>query len=175
MIEQLDLFVESCPNYENENTALTIRQNELYNLITHNSLILHKKTTQHEIYDKLKDYGYEWKEDDKVHDHCVAIWNDIETINESGEKEKYLLYENYECWVGSERENKEILVKKWFALAPRLKRYHRLRKRLLVEGQGKLFPQQDNGIFFENSFNAYDMEMQQLAKELENAHRDTTE
>lgn len=163
MSEQLDIFETS--------SALTPRQWEVWRLIKHNSLEEHRKTTQKEIVDKVK--GFVWNDDEKAHDHCVALWSDIKANNESLEHDKIIISKNFEYWIGSERETKEFIAGLWKALSPRLQRYWRYLHKIGLDGQGKLLSNQGNPIDdnslakeFHEVFNKYDIEMQkQLGEE----------
>lgn len=171
MTEQLDLFVASAEQIDTEDnkvsvsSELTPKQWEVYRLIHHNSFIEHRKTTQREIYEKVS--GYEWNDDDKVHDHCVAIWKDIKDNNESMEHDGIIISKNFEYWIGNEEETKQFLKDLWKALEPRLSRYWNYYKKIERNGQGKLLDKNNNPIddnskakrFFE-CFNAYNIEMQ---------------
>lgn len=163
MHEQLDIF-------ETSQSRLTPRQWALWRLVEHNSLVEHRKTTQREIFEKVS--GYTWNDDEKAHDHCTAIWNDIKDNNESLEHDKIIISKNFEYWIGSERETKQFTDGLWKALSPRLKRYWKFVNKLKLHGQGKLLSNQDNPIDsdslakqFHEVFNAYDIEMQ---KEINN-------
>mgnify|MGYP003290075896 CR=1 FL=1 len=157
MKEQLDLFETS--------SELTPRQWEVWRLIKHNSLVEHRKTTQREIYEKVD--GFVWNDDEKTHDHCTAIWNDIKANNESLEHDKIIISKNFEYWIGSERETKEFIKGLWRALSPRLKRYWAYLNKANLDGQGKLLPNQGNPLNCETAkefhevFNKYDIEMQE--------------
>lgn len=183
MNEQLDLFLSTNQDMEKatnrnvvkenecvevEQVELTIRQKQLYWLIEHNSLVEHRKTTQREIYDKLQRYGYEWNDDEKTHDHCSAIWNDIASINENVYARKLIISKDFEYWIGSERENQEYIKSLWRALAPRLHRYWKYLKKTMEHGQytfidanGKLIDDKSKAQRFIQAFNDYDIEMQE--------------
>ena len=145
-------------------THLTPRQWELYRLIKYNSVVEHRKTTQREIYEKVS--GYEWRDDPKAHDHCVAIWKDIKDNNESLEHDGIIISKNFEYWLGSETETKEFLKSLWKQLAPRLTRYWNYYKKIDQNRQGKLLDKNNNPIddnsvakrFYE-CFNEYDITM----------------
>ena len=154
MVEQLDLFYamameeEKKPS-ENEMQAmfdkkhkqkkLTPRQWKLLELIKHNSLMEFRKTTQKEICDILKDYGYEWNDDIKAHDHCTMIWSDIKDINLSYETDKLIISNNFEYWIGNEQETKSFIDKLWNDLEPRLMRFWAYLKKVSRDGQCQLF------------------------------------
>lgn len=145
MLEQLDLFASTNTDYEEEKkereqertSQLTPRQWSLYRLIYTNSIVLHKKTTQREIYDSIN--GYEWNDDEKCHDHCPAIWKDITDNNLSFSHDKIIISKNFEYWIGNEAETQEFLNDLWQQLAPRLMRYWFYKSKVSKNGQGKLF------------------------------------
>ena len=144
MTDQLDLFATSSCDYEEEQkqkeiektSTLTPRQWAVYRLIYTNSIVLHKKTTQREIYDSIR--GYEWNNDEKCHDHCPAIWNDITKNNLSFSHDKIIISKNFEYWIGNEEETQEFLNDLWNQLAPRLMRYWFYKSKVARNGQGKL-------------------------------------
>lgn len=157
---QLDLFQAS----ENEENKLTSRQWSLYRLVKHNSLVEHRKTTQREIYEKV--HGYEWNDDVKAHDHCVAIWTDIKDNNLSLEHEHIIISKKFEYWLGSKEENEKFLKDLWKALSPRLYRYWNYFKKIKQDCQGKLLDKNNNPITdddapnrFFKAFNDYDITM----------------
>lgn len=155
-----------------QETSLTPRQWATYRLIKHNSLVEHRKTSQREIYEQVN--GYVWNDKETAHDHCPAIWSDINANNESKEHQHWVLGENFEYWIGSKREYIEFLRTKWGEIAPRLHRYWELVRFLGYDGQGRLYdknlnPISDDGFtndrninaeLFIKSFNDYDIEMQ---------------
>lgn len=158
------------PTRRPQETSLTPRQWATYRLIKHNSLVEHRKTSQREIYEQVD--GYVWNDKETAHDHCPAIWNDINANNESKEHQHWVLGENFEYWIGSKREYIEFLRTKWGEIAPRLHRYWELVRFLGYDGQGRLYDKnlnpisEDKGVkMFIQSFNNYDIEMQ---KEVEN-------
>ena len=174
-MQQLDLFELMNELDEEKETKLTPRQWALYRLIEHNSLEEHRKTTQREIYEKLKGYGYEWNESNNTSDHCSTIWTDITENNLSFEHEKIIITEKYVYWIGSKEETKRFLQKLWKDLSPRLKRYWDYVKKVGYDGQGRLYDKYLNPIDqndekarrFRESFNAYDITMQTAIKETE--------
>ena len=171
MVEQLSLFDNTTQEEEKveerlpQESSLTPRQWELYRLIKHNSLVEHRKTTQREIYEKVR--GYEWNEDDKIHDHCPAIWTDIKDNNESLEHDKIIISKRFEYWIGSEEETQRFLRDLWKALAPRLHRYWAFVNKTKMDGQGKLLDKNGNELNpttseFHKCFNDYDITLQKL-------------
>ena len=151
MTEQLDLFFQSAIQEEQKLTEkdiqkahdrkykenlLTPRQWVLLNLIKHNSLVENRKTTQREICNTIE--TYEWNDDEKCHDHCVAIWNDIKDINLSRQTDKVIISKNFEYWIGDESETKSFIDKLWNDLEPRLMRYWAYLKKVERNGQGQL-------------------------------------
>ena len=167
MNEQLDLFIATCMeepkpteqdlqrmfDKKNKQKKLTPRQWKLLNYIKHNSLVENRKTTQKEICDNVADY--EWNYDEKCHDHCPAIWNDIKDINLSYETDKLIISDKFEYWVGSEQETKDFINKLWNDLAPRLTRYWNYLKKVNRDGQGILFDRKLNFIDDESKARNY--------------------
>lgn len=156
MFEQLDLFDTSVEEKVSENDLqemfdrknkvkrLTPRQWRLLDFIKNNSLLEHRKTSQKEIVDHIE--GYEWNEDEKCHDHCPAIWNDIKDINLSYETDKLIISDRFEYWIGNEEETKEFIDKLWNDLAPRLTRYWNYLKKVNRDGQGIIIDRKGNVI-----------------------------
>ena len=144
MVEQIDLFVAANTDYEEEQkekvverkSELTPRQWAVYRLIYTNSMVLHRKTTQREIYESIR--GYEWNSDEKCHDHCPAIWKDITENNLSFSHDKIIISKNFEYWIGNEEETQEFIDDLWNQLAPRLMRYWFYKTKVGRNGQGKL-------------------------------------
>lgn len=188
MNQQLDLFASSETNEQAEEeeerfeqkSHLTPRQWALYRLIHHNSFIEHRKTTQKEIFEKVD--GYEWNADDKCHDHCPAIWNDIKDNNMSLEHDTIIITKNFRYWIGNERETKRFLAKLWRDLSPRLTRYWFFVNKVGYDGLGKLYDKNLNQVdyneekdkdikntrkIFHDCFNEYDIELQKANKKLE--------
>lgn len=147
MVEQLDMFATSSNDFEEEqkekdeerHSELTPRQWALWRLIKHNSMVELRKTTQREIYETLKDYGYEWNDSETTHDHCSQIWNDIATNNLSYEHQKIIISKNFEYWIGNEEETQEFINDLWQQLAPRLYRYWHFKSKSKMHGQGRFF------------------------------------
>lgn len=182
MYEQLDLFEVSNQTAEEEQederfpqkSSLTPRQWALYRLIHHNSMVEHRKTTQKEIYEKLKDYGYEWSESNNTSDHCSTIWSDVTANNLSLEHDTIIITKNYIYWIGSRKETEAFLRKLWKDLAPRLHRYWFYVSKVGMDGQGKIYDKNLNPIYeegvisdeaintklFHQCFNDYDVTMQ---------------
>ena len=152
MVEQMDLFLTSNTDYEEEQkqqnkerqSELTPRQWAVYRLIYNNALVLHRKTTQREIYESIS--GYEWNDDEKCHDHCPAIWNDIKDINLSCETDKLIISDRFEYWIGNKEETLNFLDKLWNDLSPRLARYWAYLKKVGRDGQGVLIDRKGNVI-----------------------------
>ena len=146
MFDQLDLFSTSSCDYEEERkeekvvrkSNLTPRQWALYRLIYENSINHQRKTTKREIYETLKDYGYEWNDSETTHDHCSAIWTDITANNLSFAHDKVIISKNDDYWIGNEQETKDFIEDLWKQLAPRLMRYWFYKEKVKGNGQGKL-------------------------------------
>lgn len=125
------------------------RQNQLLTLIQINSRVYNRKTTQREIYEKLKDYGYEWRDDPKSHDHCSTIWNDIAEINLNQNLPYLIISKNFEYWLGTKEETEMYLDKLFSDLKPRLTRVWRYIKKLNKDGQYDLFEHKFFELFWE--------------------------
>ena len=144
MEEQLDLFATANCDYEEEqkekarerNSDLTPRQWAVYRLIYANSMVLHRKTTQREIYESVN--GYEWNDSESCHDHCPAIWTDITANNLSFSHDKLIISKNFEYWIGDKEETQEFIDALWEQLEPRLNRYWKYKAKAKLDGQGKL-------------------------------------
>ena len=147
MTEQLDIFasaiteedIQEKHDKQYEQKKLTPRQWALFNLIYHNSMVEHRKTTQREVCDRLGEYGYKWNSDEKCHDHCTIIWTDITKLNLSGENDKVIINQDFEYWIGNEEETKQYLDDLWSDLMPRLIRYWNYTRKISKHGQGQLF------------------------------------
>ena len=143
---QLNLFDVSNNDYEEEQkekelerkSELTPRQWALYRLIYRNSIEQQRKTTKREIYEELKDMGYEWNDSESTHDNCSAIWNDITANNLSFAHDKIIISKDDNYWIGNEEETKEFIESLWSQLAPRLMRYWFYKTKVKGNGQGKL-------------------------------------
>ena len=143
MFLQLDMFATASCDYEEQKkekaqehkSELTPRQWKVYRLIRTNSLNGFK-TTQREIYEKIS--GYEWNNDEKCHDHCPAIWNDIAANNLSLEHDKVIISKNFSYWIGNEEETQDFIDNLWKQLAPRLQRYWFYKQKVSKNGYGKL-------------------------------------
>ena len=152
MVLQYDLFATSnCDIKEEEKekrleqeSHLTPRQWALWRLVKHNSLVELRKTSQREIYECVS--GYEWNDDEKCHDHCTAIWNDIVANNLSMEHQKIIITKNFEYWIGNEQETKDFINGLWEQLAPRLYRYWAYTNKVKWNGQGRLIDKNGNPI-----------------------------
>ena len=164
--EQGDLFVESTriteedlqKQHDKEYTQkhLTPRQWKLLELIKTNSFVGKRKTSQREICDALKEFGYEWKEKDaNTNDNCVAIWNDVKDINLSYETDKLIITDKNMYWVGNEEETYEFIEKKWHDLEARLIRYWAYLKKVKRHGQGQLIDRKNKTIEENSSARRY--------------------
>lgn len=154
MFDQLNLFATSNCDYEEEQkekeivrkSELTPRQWALYRLIYENSVNHQRKTTKREIYETLKDYGYEWNDSETTHDNCSAIWNDITANNLSFAHDKIIINKNDEYWIGTKEDTDKFLTDLWNQLAPRLVRYWFYKEKVKGNGQGKLLSNELNPI-----------------------------
>lgn len=134
MVEQMDLFASSyseeteTPKQE-EKKGLTFRQKNLYKLIEHNSLVENRKTSQREIVENIA--GYSWNDDPHIHDHCSAIWNDINAIKNSEDTNvKVILSKDFLYWIGSDNELSEFADDYFDTdIAPRLYRYWNMKNK----------------------------------------------
>ena len=170
MTEQLDIFATSNSESEEkkeerlpQESSLSPLHWELYRLIYHNSFVEHRKTTQKEICDAIS--GFDWNNEETVHDHCPKVWTYIKDNNESMEHSKIIISKNFEYWIGSEEETKDFLLGLWKALEPRLSRYWKYTQKVKMDGLGRLFDKNGNPLtskcsqFFE-CFNDYNIELQ---------------
>lgn len=137
-------------NRQELNEKLNERRVQLITLIQLNSRVHNKRTTQREIYDKLKCYGYEWNDNDKCHDHCPQIWNDIASINMNMELPYLVLSHNFEYWLGNKEETEKYLDKLFSDLKPRLKRVWRYIKKVNKNGSYDLFKEKFFELFKDN-------------------------
>lgn len=157
MNEQLDIFTtyyeDAKPterdlqekfDQKNKQKKLTPRQWQLLNFIRNASLVDHRKVSQKDIFNNV--FGYEWNDDEKCHDHCPAIWNDIKDINLSYETDKLIISDKFEYWLGNEEETKAFIDKLWSDLEPRLVRYWAYLKKVERNGQGQLIDRKGNAI-----------------------------
>lgn len=143
-MEQLDLFYASVTEEDLQRIhdkkysekKLSPKDWEVYRLIHHNSLVENRRTSQKEICEKVQ--GFTYNQDEKVHDHCPAIWTSIKNNNESDEHEKIIISHNFEYWIGNHEEEKVFIDKLWSDLEPRLKRYWKYLAKVKANGQGKL-------------------------------------
>lgn len=169
---QLDLFETT------EEETLTPRQWALWRLIEHNSLIEHRKTSQREIFENVE--GYEWNEKETCHDHCPAIWADINANNESDYHDKIIISKDFEYWIGSQRETEAFLRRLWRQVSPRLKRFWKYTKKTKLDGTGKLLSNQGSPIeehnnnikLFHEAFNNFDIEMQKAMESEDKENED---
>lgn len=169
MLQQLDLFesayqesLESKPSEQdlqdmfdkkNKQKKLTPRQWQLLNFIKNASLVEHRKVSQKDIVNNV--VGYEWNEDEKCHDHCPTIWNDIKDINLSYETDKLIISKNFEYWLGNEEETKAFIDKLWNDLEARLIRYWAYLKKVKRNDQGILIDRKGNVIDEDSQARAY--------------------
>lgn len=133
---------------------LNERQQLLYELIEHNSLVEHRTTDQKEICEKLPQF-YWYNDRPNSSDKCPLIWDDVNALNLSPEVEKIIITEKYTYRIGSESETKEFIKKYWInKIAPALKRYWNFRKKCELDGTESIF---DNE--FVNAFNDYNIKL----------------
>lgn len=140
MVEQIDLFEAS----KEEELDLDDNQKALLDLITYNTYVLNRKTTQKEVCEVIS--GYVWNDNVKSHDHCSKIWHDIEVIN--NRQDKIIINNNFEYKVAETKEEvSEYLEKKWKDLEPRLSRYWKLLKKVNTDGQYDIFKEKFKEVF----------------------------
>lgn len=143
MEQQMDLFEWAAEEQrakeekEREEDKLTDRQEDLLELIKYNSLVEKRKTTQLEIYQTVP--GYKWNDDVKAHDHCPAVWSDINKINFYSKNDYIIISKDFSYWIGDYGEAKQFITDLWDALLPRLCRHWKLCKKLKMEDQYDIF------------------------------------
>lgn len=129
-----------------EEKELTPRQWRTHDLIVANSQ-MGKITTQKDIYNnypydrELRPDGYRWKEKSgENHDHCTAIWEDINKINANNKVHKIIIPKNFTYKVAeSQEEVKDFITEMYFEPAmAKLWRYSNLKRKALRDGQGRL-------------------------------------
>lgn len=133
-----------------EEEKLNDRQVALKTLIHINSFVECRKTTQKEICDKID--GYVWNTNDKVHDHCSLIWEDINTINSNtirNNNEGYIITKKNEYWIGTRKETETYLEDLIERIKPSLFRAIQLKRYLKKDGQYDLFKEMFNEFFKE--------------------------
>jgi len=125
---------------------LTPRQQATRRLIEENSK-QGRMTSQREIYlnyayDKeTNPKGYRWNDSDKVHDHCISVWFDINALNFSPKTEKIIISDSdYNYKLAENMEEVKAFAKALYydmAMA-KLVRYSNLLRKARKDGQGKL-------------------------------------
>lgn len=136
---------------------LTNREQATYELIVANSE-LGRVTTQREIYEnypfdeEFRKDGYRWNEKPNIHDHCSAVWQDINHIN-AERNCKPIIYENYDYFVPVDYEQLKTFVKEkyWGKAMASLWRYANLLRKGKRDGSTNIFDEEDE----ENIFEAY--------------------
>jgi hypothetical protein len=126
------------------------RQWATYRLIESNSLE-GRTTTLNEVFANYcaaehPSDGYRWNESDKRGNKCRAVWDDIQTINNSLEIDKIVVVENYTYRIGTEEECEaywRYLHSKAMSL---LKRASDVACKMQRNFQGKLLSNQGNAI-----------------------------
>lgn len=139
------LETEPSEEEDEQEKELTTRQWRTHDLIVRNSTF-GKVTTQREIYEnypfdaQYRKDGYVWRDNPKVHDHCTAIWEDINKINASGKVHKIIIPKNFTYKVAeSQQEVKEFIDEYYFAPAmAKLWRYSNLWRKARRDGQCRL-------------------------------------
>lgn len=148
MVEQLDLFAESeNEEQEQDKDKLTDRQKALFEYIKENSFIHHRKTTKKEICEYIN--GYKWNDNPKVHDHCPAVWDDINVLRLSDKNDYIIISDNDEYWIGNKEETDDFIDGLWSDLEPRLKRYWAFLKKVRKNGQAEMLDEKTNSIDIE--------------------------
>lgn len=152
---------------------LTTREWETYKLIKRNT-IFGINTTQEDIVNNYPKFGYEngikvvvrkdgyeWNNDPRVHDHCVAVWADINEINSADGIHKVIVSPRpYEYKIAESREEIENHAKPlYFDRAMiLLKRYWNMIHKADRDGQGKLvFNESEARDYFETYLKGKDL------------------
>ena len=135
---------------DTEEKELSTRQWRTHDLIVRNSQ-MGKTTTQREIYEnypfdiQYRKDGYVWRDNPKFHDHCTAIWEDINKINASSTVHKIIIPKNFTYKVAESQQEVREFIEEYY-LAPamaKLWRYSNLLRKSRRDGQGRL-PLKDN-------------------------------
>ena len=121
---------------------LTTRQKETLKLIIRNSII-GLKTTQLEIYENypyepnLRKDGYVWNSKATSHDHCTAIWTDINAINANDEVDKIIIPNNFTYKIAENWDEVDAFTKElyWEHAMAKLWRYGNMRRKAKRNGQ----------------------------------------
>jgi len=124
---------------------LTTRQWRTHDLILANSE-QGKETTQREIYEnypydaETRKDGYVWNDNPKSHDHCSAIWHDINDINASDVVHKVIIFNNFVFKVAENEEEVKAFVTNlyWDKAMSKLWRYSNLLRKAKRDGQVRL-------------------------------------
>ena len=154
---------------ENKQVGLNERQKAFYEFIYNESFINHKKVTQKEICEKFPN-DYHYIERQNATDRCAKIWVDVNAINQSAEIDNIIICKKYNYWIGSKEETESYKRSYWFKdVAPRLKRYWNIVKKIKKDGQGHLVENDasDIDVLFCSVFNNYNVELQKESKENE--------
>lgn len=123
---------------------LTQRQLTTYELIKNNSLI-NKETTTEEIisnypYSNERKDGYIKNSNEKVHDICIAIWSDIDTLNKSVDIDKIIIKDSKALTfkLAANKDEAMIYIDKFKNKALKaFKRYWALIEKINKDGQGE--------------------------------------
>ena len=132
----------------NQQLFRTFRQYATFYLIAQNTFkgII---TTQKDIVENYSkenyEDGYEWNDKKNIHDHCSAIWKDIEEINFNTNIDKIIIADNFTYKLAETKEEATRFAKKYLSDAVRkLKRHWNIVKKIEKNGQGKLLDEKNN-------------------------------
>lgn len=123
---------------------LTTRQWRTHDLILRNSEE-GRETTQREIYENYpyaedrKD-GYVWNDNPKTHDHCSAVWADVDAINASDVVHKVIICNNFVYKMAENEEEVRAFINGlyWNKAMAKLWRYSNLLRKVRRSGQTRL-------------------------------------
>lgn len=136
---------------QSQPTALNTRQWKTYNLIKENTL-QGKWTSKKDIIDNFK-FNPEtningYIKNDRKHDLCAGVWEDIDTINNCPEIEKIIISDgknNFKL-ASNQLEAFEYVEKFKNKAIKALVRYANLKRKIKADGQGKLLSNRNNPI-----------------------------
>lgn len=130
---------------------LTTRQWKTYNAIKE-ATEKGKTISRRELY-LLQPDQYEWHDNPRTHDQCVAIRYDVNAINDSEEIEKIVVYDekgNFKLAENAE-EAYDFLYRVYCKVAvEKFRKMRRIRQKIRANGQGKLISTKGN-VIDENS------------------------
>ena len=120
-----------------KNIRLTTRQQRLADLIKSGN---GKHFTKREIFENVD--GYEWHAD--ASDKCPAIRTDMKAINASGERDIIIVFDHQEYYYASRDEVLAFIERKKRTISVANKEIYVLKKKLALNGQGKVLNNQLN-------------------------------